>query len=302
LAHSFTAATPIHSLDISFDGTWVAGGGEGTIFLWNLLHPQSNYTLDSPALISVVQFSPQGDYLAYGTGEINSKIYQVGVRELTDDRVRRLMNRKQDWRQLPGFERRITSLAWDKPGDFLIASSDDGSIRVWEPRNDKVAASLQLPDPIKRFANVPDESLAVFVRESGTIKSWRWNDAAATEESAFTVPDAMDIAASSAGADLIAFAETSGKISVLQRRSGETIATLETDKDPVTGFTFVPESRILASGHQSGIVRLWDVDRSQEIQRFSKEFSPISAIDVTPDGRYVVAASLSGTVNIWQIP
>ena len=87
LIHSFTAATPIHSLDISFDGDWAAGGGEGKIFLWNLLNPQSNYTLDSPALISAVQFSPQGRYSGIRDRRKNSKIYQVGVRELTDDRV-----------------------------------------------------------------------------------------------------------------------------------------------------------------------------------------------------------------------
>ncbi len=303
LMHSFSATTPIHSLDLSPDSVWAAGGGEGTLFVWNLLHPPASYTLKSPSLISAVQFSPRGDYLAYGTGENNSKINHVGVRELTDNLTERFVKKATDWRKLSGFNDAITSLSWDHTGSYLIASSDDGSVRAWDPQNDQIKASIQHPEPVSSFVNIPNESLVLFANGHDAVQSWRWSDSRGTAaESTDSIPHATHIAVSSAETDLIAIATRDGRITLLQRQSGNSIALPAAEYDPVAELCFIPDSRSLASGHASGAVRVWDVDQSREMKRFSSGNAPITAIEATPDGRYIVAASLVGTVNVWHVP
>ena len=300
--HSFYESTPIYSLDVANDSTWAAGGSKDSIFLWNLNLPASSYKLDTLSQVSVVQFSPYGDYLAYGTGQKGSKLNYVGVRELQQNSLERLKHRGEDWRKLTNFEGPLSALAWDAYGKRVLASSEDGAIKIWAPKADMVETSTQLLLPIVGLENLTKSSMALLLTASGAIRSWKWNSTSPSSEFFYSKNDVLQIAMSVPQNDLLAIASREGKIIVYEIESQKLLVSLEFGNDSVTKLRFVPTSRRLVSGHSSGLIRVWDIRESREIAKFEKGQAPISALAITPNGRFLLSVALGKTVDVWELP
>ncbi len=64
-------------------------------------------------------------------------------------------------------------------------------------------------------------------------------------------------------------------------------------------FAFSPESTQLFVADAAGIIRLWDLERRAEVERFSAHTGGGSSIHVLPDGR-ILSAGNDGLVKVWQ--
>ncbi|NJN13402.1 MAG: hypothetical protein HC836_45420 [Richelia sp. RM2_1_2] len=64
---------------------------------------------------------------------------------------------------------------------------------------------------------------------------------------------------------------------------------------------FNPNSLILASGHTSGIVKLWDTNNGQCIQTLGNFGKPIISMAFSHDGKFITYGSYDGTVTVWDI-
>ncbi|MEZ5944874.1 MAG: protein kinase [Planctomycetaceae bacterium] len=303
LSHSFAANREggIYSLDISEDGVWLAGGGEGTIYVWNLKHPPASFTLGSPHRITAVQFSRDGHFLAYGTGDPNSKVNFVGVRFLSDDQRQRFLEKNQDWRKLSGFQGAISSVHWDHSGRKTIASSLEGELRVWDSQEDFVDTEVQLQSPIECLVKFHKQAASLFVDGSNTVALWDDGLSPESEEWA-TLDNQLVDAAVSVDDQFVAIARRDGQIAILDAESRVPVATLETRFDPVSDLCFIAREKRLVSGHTGGVVRVWNIDSGTVLKDYVLDGSPVSAVDVTPDGRHVVAAMSSGNVAVWKLP
>ena len=61
----------------------------------------------------------------------------------------------------------------------------------------------------------------------------------------------------------------------------------------------------LATGHEDGFVRIWEVDTGHQLEELSlrnssRELQRVADIAFTPDGQHMVASSFNGTIGIWQ--
>lgn len=301
LAHRFNAETAIHSIDISSDGKWIAGGGEGKIYLWNMDHPAASFTFDSPNVISTVSISPKGNLLAYGTGQEESKTNYVGIRKLDhNSQIEHFMKRTNDWRKLSGFEDRISSVAWNSAGKLVLISSQDGQIKSWEPQKDEIKSSIHLKQPVLRFANFNDPQ-ALFVTGTTSIGIWNQQVSSSINEFMQTPFPIVDMTISP-DKRLIGVAARDGQISIYASNDKSQFSLLKSDNDFVTDLCFIPTTDMLVASYMSGIVRIWDTVQSKEIKKYIGTPSPVLALDVTPDARYVVSASQNGNVNVWKLP
>ncbi|MCH9775333.1 MAG: protein kinase [Planctomycetes bacterium] len=302
LLHQFFADTAIHSLDLSSDGVWIAGAGEGKIFMWNTKHPPASFTMESPVTISTVAFSPDGAYLAYGTGQKNAKTNHVGVRQLNDiSQTERIIKKYKDWRKLTGFEDRISSVAWNQNGKLLLASAQDGQIKSWDPRQDKILSSIRLDQPIQRLTRFDQSPLSLLMTGTNQIELWDYEKPSQAKEFIQTGFTGVD-SAISADNNLIAVASRTGQIHLFSRNNKSQIGLLESDYDIVNDLCFIPNKNLLAAGYQSGVVRLWDFRQSKMVKEYTSTNSPVMALNVSPNVRHVTAASLNGNINIWKLP
>jgi WD40 repeat protein len=66
-------------------------------------------------------------------------------------------------------------------------------------------------------------------------------------------------------------------------------------------FVFSPDARHLASGHDSGDVRLWDADSGQRIGSFSGHGARVWRLAFSPDGNLLATASSDRTARLWDV-
>jgi WD40 repeat protein len=68
----------------------------------------------------------------------------------------------------------------------------------------------------------------------------------------------------------------------------------------VTALAFRADPTFLATGHDDGLVRLWDAAGHHLVREFPADERPISALAFSPDGRRLAAASEDKVIYLWD--
>ena len=81
---------------------------------------------------------------------------------------------------------------------------------------------------------------------------------------------------------------------------GTDVATID-QPSWVTAIAFHPTKRQVATGHDDGSIRVWDLDTVKSIQELSHGEEPISALAYTSDGVLLASASEDRTIDVWDL-
>jgi WD40 repeat protein len=95
----------------------------------------------------------------------------------------------------------------------------------------------------------------------------------------------------SAGAD--------GTLKVWNAASGTLVRAVELDDGPATAIA-VDDRRAL-TGHRSGTIVLWDLERAERLAAFHHQQAPISGLAFTADGDHFAAASQTNAAAVFDI-
>ena len=69
----------------------------------------------------------------------------------------------------------------------------------------------------------------------------------------------------------------------------------------VTSVAISPDGRLVAAGSLDTIVRLWDVQTGQLIERLVGHKDSVYSVAFTPDGKGLVSGSLDQTLKHWDL-
>jgi WD40 repeat protein len=78
------------------------------------------------------------------------------------------------------------------------------------------------------------------------------------------------------------------------------IATV-TDRAKIRAVAFSPDGRILVTGTNDGVIRLYDVATGQQRTAFDWRIGPVLALAFAPDGMRAAAAGSEGTIVVWDV-
>jgi WD40 repeat protein len=90
-----------------------------------------------------------------------------------------------------------------------------------------------------------------------------------------------------------------GTVKLWNRKDLSLIYSFEGHMKSVKSTRFSPDEKYIASGSFDNTVRIWDIEKKKEVQRFAME-GGTEAVEFTPDGRYLVAGGHYNYLSVFR--
>jgi RNA polymerase sigma factor (sigma-70 family) len=296
-----------NSVAFSPDGTILAETGEDAkIRLWDVQTQRQICVLNTKAGgVSSIAFRPDGQTLASLNGGFDG-------RHKGGDMAVRLWNVKTR-KQIAVSQNHtaaINSVALS-PDDALLASGhDDGVVRLWDMQTQKQIATLTgHKAAVRSVAFSPDGTLlASGERDSARLWDVQKRKRVAVFKKNNTIVESV---AFSPDGRILASVDDSC-IRLWDTRRNRAIGVLGPEplhESPIRfnsiirSVAFSPDGTLLASGGIDNTLRLWDVQKRQEIfmHKLAQQGN-IMAVAFSPDGKTLAVAGTHKKIYLWSAP
>jgi WD40 repeat protein len=238
------------------------------------------------------------------------------------------------WRQEASFPQQnggVWNAQFSPDGKTIVTASGDGSVRLWDVNTHQQIGEplLQTSDGVWSASFSPDGKSVVTAGNDGVallldvdsrqqVGAPMAANAGAVYEVAFS-PDGSRIAtAHDAGILQLWDASSQQPIAQPLSAAAQPIATLASAFDrrgqvwastfktarpaggQVWSVAFSHDGKLLISGHDDGIARLWDVSTGALIGTLTGHSAKVLNVAFSPDDRLVVTSSADGTARLWN--
>lgn len=307
---------------ISPDGSQLAAGGyAGALRVWSLRGDgRTNVIAAHRGLIETVAFSPDGRWLASAGADQIVRVHELATGGLTGE-----------WR---GHHATIMAVAFSPDGRWLVSGDRQGEVKLWDvgaTRTDRQepadAGSLLSTDGARVLTLTSDRSFNIRATSPADAPA----QTGSFSKGAFLLLSARGLAAIGSDGGL-ATLETDGswrtqalgglrvliggalspdgRIAALRVQDVAGVVVwdlatarevLRTTNEPLwLSPTFSADSRRLAYGSPSGLVRVWELASGRLVSSFQAHRNYAYACDLSPDGRRLATAGFDGAVRLWE--
>jgi RNA polymerase sigma factor (sigma-70 family) len=218
----------------------------------------------------------------------------------------------------------IEAISLAPDGRSLAASSQDGTVRLWDvatgrelrrfPWRDRSSVSVA---ELRSVALSPDgKVLATGISPEGVVRLWNPATGKQLRQLESPYPWLGRVAFSPDG-KTVAAVSNRHRIALWDTATGRLLHELDGGEEKLTfaaPIAFAPDGRTLASGGLGESLRLWDLKTGKEKRRFlvqpplpkEKTESPfysglMRAVAFSPDGRYLASAAQDSPVRLWDV-
>ena len=231
----------------------MSGSFDDTIRLWDVSTAEELLTFAGHADgVSDVIFSPDGKTLA-------SHGYRDGMIYLWNASTGEFL------RSLTGHTGSVHSIAFSYNGEILACSSEDGTIRLWEPDTGQLKSTITT----NRESDKVDHG----------VKSVLFH------------PDGRKMISNNYGDDMIQFWDV---------ETGEHLNTIYCPPDTTDHITIAPDGNTLVYTGDEGAIRFWDLTANTAIRTLNGYAQMFRDITYSPDGSRVVTISSGPSIRFWD--
>lgn len=199
--------------------------------------------------------------------------------------------------------RNITDLVFNPDGSGLMIAGDNG-YHLWRPDLAEVTAVSGLP--ATALACSPDGHALVVAGSSGSLTVMRKGTEALEipgkfpggSRTAFSADNSVAAATSSTKGITVFFPWS---VAVSNAWSSEAVATLHAD---TTAVAVSPDGKLLATGDQSGSIRIWDLATTARLSSASPDqqhAGPVRDLCFRGDGLQLASCGEDGFVKLWNL-
>ncbi|UII25235.1 hypothetical protein LVD15_18245 [Fulvivirga maritima] len=189
-------------------------------------------------------------------------------------------------------------LALSSDDNWLISGSDSSYIKVYNLRE---SGKPELLDGHKSFINdikfVPNTSRFVSAGEDGQL---RMNNVISMVGGLITTTDEpLKTITINENGTLLAGGTVSGKVILVDLRTGKKEIIVDKEGTPVHAVCFSPNGKQLAIGDEKGTIGIYKVSNGHLIKEFIGHKGRVSAIRYNKEGSLLASASLDRTIQMW---
>lgn len=233
-----------------------------------------------------IAFSTQGNQFAIGTAEGDIWVYHAAS--------------GAPLQTYHGHTDGVWSVVFSTDATFLVSSSDDQTIRIWDVATGQCLRTLYHTTRVRSIALCPDGTLFASGSDDGTIRLWD----ARTGECLSTLAGHDDrvwsVAFDPTGTRL-ASGGTDCTVRVWDVASGQTIRVLEGHTDWVRGVVFDAKGAVLASASDDATLRVWDMQTGQLLNTLQGHTNRVWCLAAHPTLPLLASGSEDYTVRLWDM-
>jgi WD40 repeat protein len=261
------------------DGRLLASAGyDKTLRLWDLSHPENAAeVLTNGDTVVNVAFSPDGRLLAATYAQGSARIWDVKSRTVLGAYKKHLDN--------------VFAVAFDPTGRRIATGGrNDKEVRIWDPDTGRDLHALPWEMDVRSVAFSADGTLLAAAAYEGAVKVWDLSrpGAEAITHQLYAGP-VLNLAFRPNNRDL-AWCTITGRIQIVDARTGEDVRTFRGHDGPVNSLAFSPDGRRLASAGGDRRVHVWSADAPQEVQSHFLEGGWNYDCAFSPDDKYLALA------------
>jgi len=237
--------------------------------------------------VQSVVYSPDGRYLASGSGDKNIKIWEVAT--------------GKQLRTLTGHSDTVSSVLYSPDGRYLASGSNDKNIKIWE-----VATGKQLRTLTGHYGEVysviysPDGRYLASGSWDKNIKIWE----VATGKQLRTLTGHSSPVLSvvySPDGRYLASGTGDKNTKIWEVATGKKLRTLTGHSNVVWSVVYSPDGRYLASGSWDKTTKIWEVATGKKLRTLTGHSNVVWSVVYSPDGRYLASGSGDKTIKIWRV-
>ncbi|KAM0752112.1 WD40 repeat-like protein [Meredithblackwellia eburnea MCA 4105] len=288
----------------------VTGGYDNTIRFWEAWSGVCSRTLNHQEhQVNKLAISPDKRFLAAG-GNTTVKLYDIATSASGQGGAN-----AGPLLTLTGHTANITSLAWHAEGKWLASGSEDGTVKIWDPRTPNPQRNYAHLSPVNDLALHSNQGELISCDQSGAIKIWDLGGDCCSHE---LLPEEdvpmRSVSVASDGSALVAGSHT-GTVYVWTIQPGVSF----TDLQPKTRFQahsrylikvlVSPDTKNLATCSADTTIKIWSTPSSNNGNDGAYKLEKVLQghqrwvwdITYSADSAYLVSASSDHTARLWEL-